>query len=71
MDYTTEDVAGLVVALLDVSLDEIGKTGVAGFVGLDNLPRQLVESKEVVVFVDYLVREVHGSTVIENYCSAV
>jgi hypothetical protein len=71
MDYTTEDVARLVVALLDVCLDEIGKTEVAGFVGLDNLPRKLVESKEMVVFVNYLVREVHGLTLIEDYCSAV
>ena len=55
MNNTAENIAGLGITLLDVGLKKVGKAEVAGLVGLDNLSRQLVESYQVVVFVQYLL----------------
>lgn len=54
MHYTEEDVAGLVVTLLDVGFYNIRKWCVAGLVALDDLTTFFVYDDYMVVFVEYL-----------------
>ena len=51
MDNATENIAGFGVALLDIGLEKVGHAGVAGDIGLDNLPGLFVDSYQVVVLV--------------------
>ena len=60
VDYTAENVAGLVVALLEIDFYLVTERGVACFVALHYLSRPFVEGYEVVVLIDYLVRQVEG-----------
>ena len=55
VDDTAVDLTGFIVALLDKILHQVGKTGVAGLVALSDLPRELIDGQQVVVFVEYLI----------------
>ena len=59
MDDAAEDIAGLLVADLEEGFDLVGQAWVAGLVGLDYLPGELVEREKMVVFVDYLIGNRH------------
>ena len=59
MDDTAKDIAGLGVATFEKSLDHIGKTSIACLVGLNYLTGQLVQCNEMVVFIQYLIGNVH------------
>ena len=63
MDDTAVDLAGLVVADLDVLFDEVGQAGVACLVALRYLARQFVDGQQVVVLVEYLVGDGHTWTI--------
>ena len=54
MDHAEEDLAGLLVFLLDVLLHDVRERAVAGLVALHDLAALLVDDDDVVVFVDYL-----------------
>lgn len=59
MDDTTVDLSGFMVALLDKLFHQIGQTGVASLVALGDLPRQLIDSQQMVVLVEYLIGNCH------------
>ena len=51
MRDTKEDLAGLVVLLLDVRLDGLGEGRVARLVALHNLAARLVDGYDMIIFV--------------------